>query len=191
MRVLGIDTETGGLDPSKSDVLTVGVALADITSNGISWVAQFSHNVKHDVYRVTPKAMEINGLRIANLENARTLSQIWRQISPNINRNPNIVGHNVYFDIDFLHGIPFESHKKPRNVFDTYAIANVLKAARIPYKKLNLAAVCRYHNIDFDESEAHEALYDAIKSVEVLHAQLSLIKSGYLSTLEVFNGETL
>ena len=54
-----IDTETTGLDPTKNQVLEVGIIICD---DDLKIVDFDNFLVRHEEYTVSPKAMEINGI---------------------------------------------------------------------------------------------------------------------------------
>lgn len=188
MKVLGLDTETGGLSPESSSLLTVGAVWADITRKDgvvIEWKKEF--RVRQSTYMVSSKAMQVNGLSIADFMDSQDITDIWKEIASHSGRKPRICAHNAAFDLGFLGGIPFASGRQPAHVFDTLVIARTLSAIGLPYGKHTLESCCKYHGIEWDASEAHGALYDACKSVELLQAQLAIVRKGFTADFEAFD----
>ncbi|CBA17834.1 putative DEDDh ribonuclease T homologue [Acaryochloris phage A-HIS2] len=190
MIVLGFDCETGGFNPQETSLLTVGIALANITESKIDWIHCKEYRVKQAVYRVTQGAMKVNRLSLVNFtqESTLTLKQIQGEIKKfypgNYNGRPfyhNLLGHNVDFDLGFTQGYPFESGKRPQNIYDTMRIAQALKAAGLRYGKVKLQSCCDFHGITYNEDLAHGALYDAERTVEVFQAQLKILKQGIMA----------
>lgn len=186
MLVVGLDTETGGLDPRVHSLLTVGIAIANITSEKIEWIFEKEFRVTNEILKVTAKALAVNGLDLTEFvpQGTRSLEQISREISTHVDAKVPIVGHNLDFDLGFTKGYPLGSGKKPRKKVDTYRVAQLLEACGCPYKRLTLEKCCSYHGIPWNASEAHGALYDAKKSVELFKEQLSIVKIGYQNSLE-------
>jgi DNA polymerase III epsilon subunit-like protein len=105
-----IDTETGGLDPREHSLLTA--AFVHLPS-----YEYHTFSVRPDLYRVTPKAMEINRLDLASLaitgktptacvEGLHEWLQGIAKKHEGLDGQDRIqvtpIGHNVRFDRDFL-----------------------------------------------------------------------------------------
>jgi DNA polymerase III epsilon subunit-like protein len=107
--LVSIDTETGGLDPLAHDLLSVGWTIR--TLDGALVERQvFYHRLS--TYRVTDKAMEVNGLNLADVNaDGLTTPELAARILTFVDRvkaayfpGEKVVfaGHNVPFDIGFI-----------------------------------------------------------------------------------------
>lgn len=112
MKLVVIDTETGGLDPAVHSLLSVGMWTIDTVRGTIDNPLYFL--VKEPLIVTTPYAMGINGLDLGDisreglrpkeaLEKVREYCKAIEEPRPDtILKKPIPVGHNVGFDIGFL-----------------------------------------------------------------------------------------
>jgi DNA polymerase III epsilon subunit-like protein len=104
MKILFIDTETGGLDAEKHSLLTIALA---VYSDG-EIIAEKDWAVKHKDYIVTIKALEVNKIDLIEhnkiaIESNIVVQEIMMFIFNNFgNERPIIAGHNVEFDNGFM-----------------------------------------------------------------------------------------
>lgn len=169
-----IDTETGGLSPREHSLLTIGMVF--VKDGEIRHKKEWF--VKHDVYNVSAKAMEINGINLVEhdrkaqpIEDIRKeFHRIMEEIYP-ISK-PSVVGHNISFDIGFVHEQfmekrIFEGYVTHRNI-DTAGIARFLiDAGIIKMTKADLTSLIKYYLDGSPSEDRHTALYDAEKTYEI------------------------
>jgi DNA polymerase III epsilon subunit-like protein len=102
---LVVDTETGGLIPGRHSLLEVGLAAY---KNG-EVVGRKQFYIKQEEYLVTPKAMEINKLDLAEVYKQGVTPRIGLDMIQNfimqhfgIENPPKMLGQNVGFDRNFI-----------------------------------------------------------------------------------------
>lgn len=188
MKYLAFDTETGGLDPKKTSLLTAYFAVLDENFNAIEELDLKIKGDKNEIYHVTGEALKINGINLAELhgENrnltkglaALQVSDLIRKHSEE-GKTPLIpIGHNVDFDIGFVneHLIPkdlwdrYVSYRK----LDTSSTANFLKAKKIIPDNISgkLESLAKFFNIDIGKGSYHNAKIDTVVCVKLLEAML-------------------
>lgn len=101
-----IDTETGGLDPSKHSLLSIGMIL---TNQMFDTVAKKEWMIRHDTYVVTEEAMSVNQI---DLHEHNKKAQDTKMVAEDLiefiakylppNEKLIIVGQNTIFDLDFI-----------------------------------------------------------------------------------------
>lgn len=174
MKILFMDTETGGLDAEKHSLLTIALAVY----NDGKIISEQDWIVKHKDYVVTPKALEINGINLVEHDKIAIESNIVaQQIMIYIHRyfgredKPVIAGHNVEFDNGFLTKLfkdgneswsKYVSHRK----LDTCSLVNYLIiTGKIDLKSASLEESIKYFKI---ETEArHTAKDDNIATIKL------------------------
>lgn len=183
-RYVFIDTETGGTDPNKHSLLSVGVCVWD-KNHGI--IDQLELFIKHDNYIITKHAASINKFSKDSHEKVAVspqkaivcLIEFCRQYFPANYAIP-LVGHNVQFDVNFLKNL-FKCCGKSFNSFflhryiDTYSVYKTLVLADIIHENLNSSSdAFSYFNIKV--KKRHSALSDCIATVELYEKMIALIK---------------
>lgn len=176
MRLLVLDTETGGLDAARHSLLTLGlVALEDdrILESTELWV-------RHEPYVVTGGGMKVNRIDLAahhaqarpSLEAADALEAFC---SRHFDAHPvTLVGHNIAFDRAFLGnflasvGRDLEPRFHHRTV-DTHALAfGLQQAGRLPAAlRLSSDGLFAHFGIEVPPEARHTALGDALATAEL------------------------
>lgn len=182
-RFVFIDTETGGTDPRKHSLLSIGVVVWDKV-DGI--IAQKEFYVKNQRYYVTQEAKKINkfdrkkhnAMAQEPKEVINGLIEFLSNFFPENTGFP-LVGHNVQFDINFLkeffkkNGRSFNNYFAHRSI-DTYSIFKAMSIAGMIDKNLNSSSdAFAYFNIKVQKR--HSALFDCIATVDLFENLLSLL----------------
>lgn len=183
-RFVFIDTETGGTDPHKHSLLSIGVVVWD-KIDGI--IAQKEFFVKNTRYYVTKEAQKINKFdrKVHNAvaqEPKEIINGLIAFLSNYFPENTGfpVVGHNIQFDINFLkeffkkNGRSFNNYFAHRSI-DTYSVFKVMSMAGLIDKNLNSSAdAFAYFNIRVQQR--HSALYDCIATIELFEKLLFLLE---------------
>lgn len=188
MKLLVIDTETGGLDPARHSLLSwAGV----VWTNG-EIVDSIDFYVSERHIQVEPRAMEINKLDLSEVDffgwspsyAARELDVFFNKHfgAPTSSNKIALVGHNVGFDIGFTKRL-YRQARRPRffeqrfshRTLDTAGILRYLYlAGKIPFNNASLDEGLSYFGIEVPEEDRHTALGDAIATAKLLTALVRL-----------------
>lgn len=206
MKLLFVDTETGGLDPTKHSLLQIGLVCYDLEKRKI--LAQKKINIKHDEYAVTARAMEINGLNLTYLDkNGVDAWDALRQVMSFLEDNflmemqltgdrdvvgarpvkPIVmVGYNLILDKGMLYklfdefGICLDSWISYRSI-DTMSLLFVLRfLGKIPAEVDGLFEAAQYFGIT--QLRPHDALDDCLTTIQVFEKCMNLLASETVST---------
>jgi ribonuclease T len=172
-----IDCECGGFNPNTDALLEIAAVLVEIQHDGTlrpgeSWRY---HVQAFPGANVEAASLAVNGidpyhpLRPAIPEKEaldRLFKEIRRAMKDNDCTRAILVGHNAYFDLNFLNAAIARTKIKrspfhPFSSFDTAALAGVA------YGQTVLARALQAAGIAWDSSEAHSAAYDALKTAEL------------------------
>lgn len=182
-RLAFIDTETGGTDPHKHSLLSIGVVVWDKT-DGI--IAQKEFFVKSTKYYVTKEAQKINKFNeVSHNEVAQKPKEVINGLITFLkayfpeNTGFPVAGHNIQFDINFLKEFFKENGRSFNNYFahrsiDTYSIFKVMSMAGLIDKNINSSADA-FSYFGIKVQQRHSALYDCIATVELFEKLLSLL----------------
>ncbi|HIM96088.1 MAG TPA: ribonuclease T, partial [Gammaproteobacteria bacterium] len=76
-----------------------------------------------------------------------------------------LVGHNAFFDLGFLYAASNRSNLK--SPFHQFSTIDTVSLSALYYGETVLAKAMRVANIEWDDAEAHSALYDTQKTAEL------------------------
>jgi DNA polymerase III alpha subunit (gram-positive type) len=184
---LAFDSETGGLGNDVS-LLTVYFAVFDKEFNLVSDL-DLKLIPDDGIYRVQPKALEINKIDLAKLgqeaityKDAKTQLYNFLQLAKYRDDIDALVplGQNVQFDIEKIVDTIISKGSwdnfVSRRVLDTMIIANFLKQiGLLNIESVSLGSLVEYFGIKID-GVAHEAKYDTLATVEVYKKLRWLVK---------------
>ncbi len=184
MNLFFIDTETGGLDPQKHSILSVGIAIATETEI----IDKIEIKIKEPKIKAVKAALKINRIDIDELVKVaddpvtaveKILALIKRH--PNLYRDKQrivVFGHNVYFDVSFLRRLfgftdyRYEDYFCHRTV-DTSSILRFLSLRKMFDKDISgLDSALNHFNMN--ENPRHEALQDAVLTARLFQKLLDL-----------------
>lgn len=173
MKLVFLDTETGGINPKVNSLLSIGLVIWE--DKKIIFEKEFF--LKEEQYNITPKAMEINKLNLDELKkNGIEKNKIKEEITKIIKRNFEdkaiLAGHNINFDISFIKTIFTE--EEFMNLFSYRSIdtASIIKYISIK-KNINLTSLddaIKYYNLKIEKR--HSALDDAIVTAKIFNLLL-------------------
>ena len=154
MYMLVVDTETGGVDPLKHPLLSVGGVMTDENLKPLSSIELLVQPAEGLV--IDERALMVNKINMKRhrevaLEEQDALIQLldWLREYRNKRSFPMILGWNVHFDIGFLQAA-FERHDL---------------GWPFGYRSLDIQAVWAYYNIFEAKEFAYGGITEAARSV--------------------------
>ncbi len=194
MKLLIIDTETGGLDPQLHSILSLG---AVIWEDGFIHPDVFEVYIKEPVLHLTEGAMKVNKITLEKIfsEGLTPSDAILKFIEfvskHDLKQNISLGGQNISFDIGFTKRlwlqydfsrpgkpafIPYEQMFSHRTI-DILSITRFLMlAGRIKSESAGLDSICKYFDIPYTKDERHTALGDALLTAKVLTRLMEMVK---------------
>ena len=181
-RLLFIDTETGGLDPEKHSLLSVGFVVWDSV---LDECYSAEYYLKNENYRITKTAQRINKLTDSDFNDSiapQTLIKKFEEIKEVYFTDyvaiP-LAGHNTQFDVQFIKKMFKDNHRSFDNSFlhrivDTYSILKFLQDAGIIIDTISSSAQAfKYFGITVEGR--HTALGDAKATMRLYEKMLQLL----------------
>lgn len=181
MKIMFLDTETGGLDADKHSLLTIGACIWE-DGNIIDEIEIF---IKKDNYDFDPISMEINGIDLDFLKligvTEEQAIQILEEFSKKHFQNKKVFlgGQNIGFDISFLKKLYSRNNKDFEKKFNHKTIDTVT----ILYF-LYLQGIINENLVSFNEfikeynipvlGKRHSALSDAKTTAYLFNQTLEL-----------------
>lgn len=184
-RYVFIDTETGGLNPEKHSLLSIGVCIWDL-QEGI--LAQKEIFVRNNKYIITKHAQVMNKFNLDEHEikavsQKEAIDSLLNFCSKYFEKNVAypLIGHNIQFDVNFLKKL-FKDNRRSFNQYfshryiDTYSVFKTCVLAGLIEKEINSSAdAFSYFNIRV--KGRHSALGDCIATVELFEKLIELLSS--------------
>lgn len=172
-----IDVETGGFNSQTDGILEIAATLLRMDDAGnIEPDETLSyHIVPFEGANLEPAALEFTGIDPHNPDRqaqkevtvmGELIKKIRQQVKAHDCTRAVLVGHNAHFDLGFVLAAIARSGIK-RNPFHPFSVMDTASLAGLAYGHTVLAKACQLADIDFDNSEAHSAAYDAEKTAEL------------------------
>ena len=172
-----VDVETGGLDPQGHALLELAAVLLDVDEHGVLFPAEEIAVSVHPskLTEVDPVSIKIHGIDPADPEREAVeeraalqafFQPIRRQVKALNARRAILVGHNAPFDLAVVKAACERTGYK-RNPFHPFSTLDTVTAAAVAIGETVLARACTAAGFDWDNSQAHGALYDARKTAEL------------------------
>lgn len=191
MHILGIDLETTGIDENECSITEAAMVYYDDRERK----KELFIKVKpRDKSRIMLYAMKMTHKDIYSLWDSESLTQeeacikiisfLVNEVFPLSGNNKlTILGHNVMFDVTRLnkllnlHNIHGWEEVFNIKLLDTASYGELFReAALIKPKNTSLHNLAKELNIEYDENQLHNALYDVDLTFKVYFAMLDKLK---------------
>lgn len=167
-----VDVETGGFD-ARTDAL-LEIAAVPVTMDDAGRLQALEtigcHVQPFQGANLDERALAFNGIdphhpfRLARPERD-ALEHIFDPVQQLLEQNgcsrAILVGHNAFFDLGFLNAAVQRTRLDKRNPFHAFSSFDTATLGGLAYGQTVLARAMRAAGLDWDESEAHSAMYDA------------------------------
>ncbi|MDH4000920.1 MAG: ribonuclease T [Xanthomonadales bacterium] len=175
-----VDVETGGFDAGKDALLEIAACIIRMDDFGRLFIAEtVDVNVKpFEGANINPKSLEITGIVIDSpLRNAlpekEALSQLFQPIRKEVRstacQRAILVGHNSFFDLSFLNAAIARTAFK-RSPFHPFSSFDTATLGGLAFGQTVLSRAVQAAGLDWNESEAHSAIYDTEKTAALFCA---------------------
>ncbi|UAB71406.1 ribonuclease T [Vibrio sp. SCSIO 43132] len=173
-----IDVETAGFNAKTDALLEICAVTLKMNEEGDLVPASTIHfNVEpFEGANLEKEALEFNGIRdpFSPLRGAVTEAEALKEIYKLVRKEQKaadcnraiMVAHNANFDHSFV----MEASKRcslKRVPFHPFATFDTATLSGLAYGQTVLAKACKVAGMDFDNKEAHSALYDTEKTAEL------------------------
>jgi ribonuclease T len=172
-----VDVETGGFDSRRDALLEIAAVILEMDFQGNLQIKEsYSKNI--DPFpgaNVEQSALEFTGIDLYDPERmpeeeGEALRDIFRPIRQEISATgctrAVMVAHNAHFDLGFVNAAVNRNQIK-RNPFHPFYCFDTSTLAGLAYGQTVLAKACQVAGMDFDNRDAHSALYDTVKTAEL------------------------
>ena len=185
-----VDVETGGFNPQTDALLEIAAVTLRIDDEGC-WVRAetFSSHVQpFPGANLDPAALEFNRidpdhpLRLA-LPEREALNKIFTPVRKAVKAagctRAVLVGHNPSFDLSFVNAAVERSGIK-RNPFHPFSTFDTATLGGLAFGQTVLSRAVKAAGIEWDERDAHSAIYDAEQTAELFCRIVNLWDERYV-----------
>ncbi len=172
-----VDVETGGFDAETDALLEIAAVTLKMDDSGSLQLAE-THSCHVEPFpdaNIDPKALAFTGIdphhpfrdALPEKEALRFVSDPVRKAVKASGCNRAIlVGHNAFFDLGFINAAVKRCGFK-RNPFHPFSTFDTVTLSGLAYGQTVLAKAVAAAGIEWSNSEAHSAIYDAEKTAEL------------------------
>lgn len=173
-----IDVETAGFNAHTDALLEIAASVLafDETSGEIKIDETIQFNIEpFEGANLEPKALEFTGIDPTNplrgaVDEEDALKALFKLVRKKMKlagcQRAIIVAHNAAFDLGFLNAATNRCNIK-RSPFHAFVSFDTTTLSGLALGQTVLAKACEAAKIDFNNSEAHSALYDTEKTAEL------------------------
>ncbi len=172
-----VDVETGGFDSHRDALLEIAAVIIQMDEQGRLYPAQTVSTHVHPFpgANIDPRALEITGIDPdhpfrAALDEREALGHVFapiRKVMKDVGcQRAILVGHNAAFDLGFLNAAIRRTGIK-RSPFHPFSCFDTVTAAGLAFGQTVLSKAVQAAGIDWNNDDAHSAIYDAERTAEV------------------------
>lgn len=192
-----VDVETAGFDAGTHALLEVAAVLVRQDAEG-RWQPgeRFHHHLTPEPgLALDPAALKFNGinphhplrLAVSEADGLRALFHDLKKAQKDAGcKRCILVGHNATFDLAHLNAATDRQHLKNQSPFHPFSVFDTVTLAGLAHGQTVLARACEAAGIDFDQNEAHSALYDAQVTAELFCRILNQWEAAYPAGAQTF-----
>lgn len=181
-----VDVETGGFNAATDALLEVGAVLLELDADGelIPGESLRYHVKPFEGGRLDPASLRVTGidpyhpLRPA-VDEGDALRGLFQRVRKEVKahdcKRAILVGHNAFFDLQFINAAVERSGVK-RNPFHPFSSFDTVTLAGCTFGQTVLSRAVTAAGIEWDDSQAHSALYDATMTAQLFCECLKRIR---------------
>jgi len=175
-----VDVETGGFNAKTDAILEIAACILGMDDFGrLKIVETIAANVQpFRGSRIEPSSLEFTGIDLDDparepVSEKDAIQKIFLPVRQTLRattcQRAILVGHNSSFDLSFLNAAVTRLNHK-RNPFHPFSSFDTATLGGLAFGQTVLARAVQAAGIDWDESSAHSAKYDTIKTAELFCA---------------------
>lgn len=175
-----VDVETAGFDAARDALLEIAAVTLRIDAQGRLEPAEIAHAhiTPFPGANLEPRALAFTGIdpyhpfRMALPERQgleTVFGTVRRAVKASGCRRAILVGHNAAFDLGFVNAAVARAGIK-RNPFHPFSTLDTVSLAALAFGHTVLARAVQLAGLDWDEREAHSAIYDAGRTAQLFCA---------------------
>jgi len=182
-----VDVETGGFNSATDALLEIGAVLlaTDATGELVPGETIRYHVKPFPGARMDPASLQVTGidpyhpLRPA-IDEADALRELFKRVRKEVKahecKRAILVGHNAFFDLQFINAAVERTGVK-RNPFHPFSSFDTVTLAGVTFGQTVLGRAVAAAGLEWDDEQAHSALYDASMTAQLFCECLRKIRA--------------
>ncbi len=175
-----VDVETGGFDWNRHALLEIAAVPIELDEAGrfVPGETCSAHIEPAPGTSIDPKSLEVTGIKVDHplrgaLPEREGLDKVFMPVRAAVKKHgcqrAILVGHNAHFDLNFLNAAVNRVQHK-RNPFHPFSVFDTVTMAGLAYGQTVLARAVYAAGLEWDQREAHSAVYDAERTAQLFCA---------------------
>ena len=175
-----VDVETAGFNAATDALLEIAAIVIDLAPDGRLELGESvsCHVEPFEGANLDPKALAFNGIDPTHpfrdaLPERDALDHVFKPVRAAVKaagcKRAILVGHNAFFDLGFINAAVQRTGYK-RNPFHPFSTFDTVTLAGMAYGQTVLAKTVVAAGMDWDDSEAHSAIYDTRMTADLFCA---------------------
>ncbi|MBE9548840.1 MAG: ribonuclease T [Proteobacteria bacterium] len=172
-----VDVETGGFNSETDALLEIAATILRLDESGTLFPAEtYSCHVEpFEGANIEQAALDVTGIRLDHpfrmaVDEKEALTKIFLPIRQELKltrcTRAVLVGHNPSFDLGFVKAAVARTQMK-RNPFHAFSTFDTATLAGLAYGQTVLARAVKAAEIEWEESQAHSAIYDTERTADL------------------------
>lgn len=188
-----VDVETGGFNPKTDALLEVAAVFVQLNDSGVIEPSERHRYIikPFEGANLEPASLQVTGIDPFNpLRPAvdegdalrKLFTEIRREVKTQECTRAVLVGHNAFFDLQFINAA-VERCAIKRNPFHPFSSFDTATLAGVAFGQTVLSRAVEAIGLNWDEENAHSALYDADQTARVFCEIVNRFRSVYEASL--------
>jgi ribonuclease T len=169
-----VDIETGGLDNKTSPILEIAIHFLKLENSVLTLDDHLHYYIKpFSGAKMDPESIKFIGYKENEITNSidehTGLLSICEQVKERTKKEnctrAILVGHNAHFDLSFFNTAMERCQLK--SPFHQFSTIDTVSISALIFGQTVLCQACKIAGIDWDNSQAHNALYDCTQTAKL------------------------
>jgi ribonuclease T len=172
-----VDVETGGFNAASDALLEIAAVILHMDDAGSLYRGDTisCHVEPFAGANLDPKALAFNGIDPGHpfrgaLAEREALDHVFKPVRAAVKgtgcKRAILVGHNAFFDLGFINAAVARTRYK-RNPFHPFSTFDTVTLGGVAFGQTVLARAVMAAGIEWDEQEAHSAIYDTERTADL------------------------